>query len=103
MEDERISGNYGAIVKTLFEELSVTERVTLSALNRKLELKFFDGIFKNSDYYSFLVHVCQKREYDLEQVMKKQDTFFEGILAELLAEPAMKKYAGLKFCLVTLS
>lgn len=100
IEEERISGNYAAIVKTLFDELLAAERVSLSTLNRKLELKFFDGIFKNSDYYSFLVHICQKKEYDLDLIRTKQDTFFEGILAELSKEPAMKKYAGLKFCLV---
>ena len=100
IEEERISGNYSAIVKTLFDELLAAERVPLSTLNRKLELKFFDGIFKNSDYYSFLVHICQKKEYDLERIRTKQDTFFEGILAELLQEPEMKKYAGLRFRLV---
>lgn len=100
IEEERISGNYAAIVKTLFDELLEAEKVSLSKLNRKLELKFFDGIFKNSDYYSFLVHICQKKEYDLDRVRTKQDTFFEGILAELLAESGMKKYAGLRFRLV---
>ena len=100
IEEERISGNYAAIVKTLFDELLAAERVSLSTLNRKLEMKFFDGIFKNSDYYSFLVHICQKKEYDLDLIRTKQDTFFEGILAELTKEPGMKKYAGLKFCLV---
>ena len=100
IEEERISGNYGAIVRTLFEELTASEQVSLSTLNRKLELKFFDGIFKNSDYYSFLVHICQKKDYDLEQIRKKQDTFFEGILAEMLKEPSMQKYTGLKFRLI---
>ena len=100
IEEERISGNYGAIVRTLLDELLATERVSLSQLNRRLEMKFFDGIFKNSDYYSFLVHICQKKEYDLERVMQKQDTFFEGILAGLLAEAGMKKYRTLKFRLV---
>ncbi|MDD5901630.1 MAG: hypothetical protein PUC73_12140 [Lachnospiraceae bacterium] len=100
IEEERISGNYAAIVKTLFDELLSADRVALSVLNRKLELKFFDGIFRNSDYYSFLVHICQKKEYDLGQITKKQDTFFEGILAKLLADPAMHKYAGLRFCVI---
>ncbi len=100
IEEERISGNYAAIVKTLFDELLYAERVTLSELNRKLEVKFFDGIFRNSDYYSFLVHICQKKEYDLEQVRKKQDTFFEGILAKLLQEQPERKYAGLRFRLI---
>ena len=100
IEEERISGNYGAIVRTLLDELLATEKVSLSRLNHKLEMKFFDGIFKNSDYYSFLVHICQKKEYDLERIPHKQDTFFEGILAGLLAEPGMKKYRTLKFRLV---
>ena len=100
IEEERISGNYAAIVKTLFEELSAAEQVPLSVLNRKLELKFFDGIFKNSDYYSFLVHICQKKEYDLQQIRKKQDTFFEGILAELLKDSSMQRYDDLKFRLI---
>lgn len=97
MEEERISDNYAAIVRTLFDELLQGERISLSALNRKLEMKFFDGIFRNSDYYSFLVHICQKKEYDLTQIAEKQDTFFEGILAKILKEPDRKKYAGLKF------
>lgn len=100
IEEERISGNYAAIVKTLFDELLKAERVTLSELNRKLEIKYFDGIFRNSDYYSFLVHICQKKEYDLDAVVKKQDTFFEGILVKILEEQPSKKYEGLKFRLV---
>ncbi|MDD6035790.1 MAG: hypothetical protein PUC30_06320 [Lachnospiraceae bacterium] len=100
IEEERISGNYKAIVKTLFDELWQSDRVALSELNRKLEMRFFDGIFRNSDYYSFLVHICQKKEYDLETVTKKQDTFFEGILAEILQEPSMKKYTRLRFKLI---
>lgn len=100
IEEERISGNYAAIVKTLFDELLCAERLTLSELNKKLEIRFFDGIFRNSDYYSFLVHICQKKEYDLDAVRKKQDTFFEGILAKLLEEQTFQKYSGLKFRLV---
>lgn len=100
IEEGRISGNYAAIAKTLFEELLYAERVTLPELNRKLEIKYFDGIFRNSDYYSFLVHICQKREYDLERVLKKQDTFLEEILAEVLREQPENRYAGLKFRLV---
>lgn len=100
IEEERIAGNYAAIAKTLFDELQLSERVTLSELNRKLVIKYFDGIFRNSDYYSFLVHICQKKEYDLGEVRKKQDTFLEGILAEILQEQPGHKYENLKFRLV---
>lgn len=100
IEEERISGNYAAIVKTLFDALLSEDRVTLSSLNRRLEMKYFDEIFRNSDYYSFLVHICQKKEYDLSEVVKKQDTFFEGITAALLSEHPERKYRGLKFRLI---
>lgn len=100
IEEERICDNYGAIVRTLLDELLKGKRVTLSELNKTLEIKYFDGIFRNSDYYSFLVHICQKKEYDLDGVRKKQDTFFEGILAKILEEQPSGKYAGMKFCLV---
>lgn len=97
VEEERIFDNYAAILRTLFDELLQGDGISLSMLNQKLEMKFFDGIFRNSDYYSFLVHISQKKEYDLTRIIEKQDTFLEGILAKLLKEPDMKKYAGLKF------
>lgn len=100
IEEERISGNYTAIARTLFDELLLSERITLSVLNRKLVIKYFDGIFRNSDYYSFLVHLCQKKEYDLAQVQKKQETFLDGILAGMLREPSGQKYKRLKFRLL---
>jgi len=99
IEEERINDNYSSIVKTLLDALITRQSITLSEFNRLLENKYFDVVFKNSDYYSFLVHICQKREYDLAAVQKKQDTFFEGILARFLQEEHKAKYDGLRFCL----
>lgn len=97
VEEQRISGNYSAIVKTLLDLLLVEKTVSLARLNRELETKYFDEVFKNSDYYSFLVHICQKREYDLTTLRSRQDTFFEGILADFLKEEPGKKYEKLRF------
>ncbi|MBQ9119476.1 MAG: hypothetical protein IJY09_05395 [Lachnospiraceae bacterium] len=97
IEEERIGSNYHAILKTLLDTLLVRERFDLKEFNKILEDKYFDEIFRNSDYYSFLVHLCQKREYDLTELRKKQDTFLEGILAKMLLESGDRKYRGLRF------
>ncbi|MBO5199330.1 MAG: hypothetical protein J6B85_12585 [Lachnospiraceae bacterium] len=96
IEEERIGENYQAIVKTLLDTLLTRERFDLVTFNKILELKYFDDIFRNSDYYSFLVHICQKREYDLEKVREKQDTFLEDSIVRLLAESG-GRYRGLRF------
>lgn len=102
-EEERIDDNYRAILKTLLDTLLMKQSFDLKEFNEILEIKYFDEIFRNSDYYSFLVHLCQKREYDLSQVRKKQDTFLEGILAKMLLEMKENKYRGLKFRIELLS
>lgn len=103
VEEERIDGNYSAILKTLLDTLLVKREFDLKEWNRVLENKYFDEIFRNSDYYSLLVHLCQKREYDLAVIRKKQDTFLEGILAKMLREMPGNRYRGLKFRLELLS
>lgn len=103
VEEERIGENYRMILKTLLDTLMVSEQFDLRDFNRILENKYFDEIFKNSDYYSFLVHLCQKREYDLSQIRKKQDTFLEDTLAALLREGNDNKYRGLRFRIELLS
>lgn len=103
IEEERIQGNYRAILKTLLDTLRERKHFDLKELNRVLENKYFDDIFRNSDYYSFLVHLCQKREYNLDTIRDKQDTFLEGILADMLKETEDQKYRGMKFAVRLLS
>ena len=96
IEEERIGSNYRAILKTLLDTLLLRGQFDLITFNQILELKFFDDIFRNSDYYSFLVHICQKREYDMERLEKKPETFLEEILAKLPGEDG-GRYRGLRF------
>jgi hypothetical protein len=96
-EEERIQCNFIAIAKTLFDMLIAKEQFDLRSFNRKLEVKYFDEIFKNSDYYSFLVHLCQKKEYRLWETIKEPDTFLEGIIAYMLGQPENEKYKKLHF------
>lgn len=103
VEEERINGNYQAVLKTLLDTLLIKKQFDLAEFNEILETKYFDEIFKNSDYYSFLVQLCQKRVYDLEKIQKKQDTFLDGILAAMLAELPKGRYQGLCFQVKLLS
>lgn len=99
-EDERIRSNFISIARTLFELLIAKKQFDLVSFNRKLEVKYFDEIFKNSDYYSFLVHLCQKKEYHLWEIEKEPDTFLEGIISDMLRLPENNKYRKLHFEIV---
>lgn len=99
-EDERIRSNFISIARTLFELLIAKKQFDLVSFNRKLEVKYFDEIFKNSDYYSFLVHLCQKKEYRLWEIEKEPDTFLEGIISDMLRLPENNKYRKLHFEIV---
>lgn len=96
IEEKRITDNFKAILKTLLDTVLSRAEFDLRDFNRILELKYFDVIFKNSDYYSFLVHLCQKKEYDIDKIRKEQDTFLDRIITELL-ETNENRYRGLKF------
>ena len=99
-EDERIRSNFMSIARTLFDMIIAKKQFDLNLFNRKLEVKYFDEIFKNSDYYSFLVHLCQKKEYRLWEIEKEPDTFLEGIISEMLQLPEYEKYKKLHFEIV---
>lgn len=84
VEEQRISHNYVEIIRVLLEKLSrcqVGEGFDLRSLNFDLA-GIFDGIYSNGDYYSMLVHMCQKKRYDIDEVAVDTDTFFEADLKE---------------------
>ena len=61
------------------------------------EMKFTDNILKNGDYFSFIVHLSQKKHYDLGHVCESQDTFLEGIMAQYIKKSLPGEFAGLVF------
>lgn len=88
-EADRISHNYGFFMKNLLQALKLQRSFTLSWFNDFLRNKYKDKagrIFNNSDYYSFFVHLCQKRKYVIGGVKGEQESFLDGILKKELAE-----------------
>ena len=86
LEEQRISDNYVAIIRVLLDmvaECYVGEGFDLRDFNVRLGAVFGEGIYKNGDYYSMLVHMCQKKRYDIAEVVSDTDTFFEAELKKV--------------------
>ena len=45
-----------------------------------------EQVVRNGDYYSFLVHLAQKKEYKVTQIIAKPDTFLEEAVKVFLEE-----------------
>ena len=45
-----------------------------------------ENVVRNADYYSFLVHLAQKKEYKVRQMIEKPDTFLEEAVKVFLEE-----------------
>lgn len=93
----RIEANFDIFLKVLFEQLLARGSFDLKFLNHMYEMKFTDNILKNGDYFSFIVHLSQKKHYDLGCVCESQDTFLEGIMAQYIKKNPPGEFAGLVF------
>ena len=98
VEEQRIQDNFDVIVKVLFEKLEKERRFSLSELNEELTKKFGDRVLLNGDYYTFLIHMCQKDFYSIREIRQKPDTFFEEIIHNMLAQT--EEYNKLQFSLL---
>lgn len=100
VEEQRIDNNFEKLVVELFNQIMLKGKINLRELNGIYEIKFGKEILVNGDYYSFLVHISQKKEYLVDKLVDSQDTFFEGIIAEKMSGDIKKKYEGLKIRLI---
>lgn len=99
LEEERIRHNHRMLLKILFDMLLQRKSFTLSELHYFYVMKFTDTILRNGDYYSFLVHLSQKEQYDMSRIRENPDTFLEQIMAEMVARDRKREYEDLKFTL----
>lgn len=97
IEDERIENNYALIMSALLYCISKKERISLVEFNEYLKKSFGEKIFKNGDYYSFIIHLCQKKEYNLAELNREPDTFLEGIINNNMRRKVYDEYMNLHF------
>lgn len=86
VEEERISYNYHLFLKLLFAMILEKKEFELKEYNEALVRQYGKDIMKNADYYSFLVHLCQKNKYDMSDIREKPDTFLEEFMHKISEE-----------------
>lgn len=94
MEDDRIKYNYSFLMKNLLAYMENYVEFSLGELNEWLENKYSDRIFHNGDYYSFFIHLCQKKEYTIGGDMQS-----ESFLDEIL-QPVVEQMKPVQFSIV---
>ncbi len=98
LEEKRINDNFANLARLLFAALGEYESFSLKEFNDMLKLRVGESVFNNSDYYTFLIHLSQKKEYDVAELIKKPDTFLEEIMAEMIkGDETMDKYKAYRF------
>ena len=84
IEDERIFKNHRIFIIILFDLLICKGTFDLKEYNQELIKHCGSESLKNGDYYSFLVHLCQKSSYDMAKISEKPDTFLEGYMQKIV-------------------
>ncbi len=80
--EEQMGRNFAKLFFELMDMLVKWKELSLREFNGLLEIKFGKEIYTNTDYYAFLTHLAQKDEYDIKQMLKKQDTSLEKIVVD---------------------
>ncbi len=86
IEDARIQKNYILLFENLLKTLERKESFTLQEWQEQLKEQLGEGVVRNADYYSFLVHLAQKKEYTVRGIIEKPDTFLEEAVKVFLEE-----------------
>ena len=100
VEEARIQKNYILLFENLLQTLEYKTAITLKEWQEQLRTQLGEGVLKNADYFSFLVHLAQKKEYDIKKMMEKPDTFLEEAVKVFLE--SHKEYEAMTFTLTML-
>ena len=98
-EDEKLSRmigeNFVRLFRELLERLVRWDTVTLPEFNAILEIKFGKEIYRNRDYYAFLVHLAKKDRYRLAESFAEPETFLESYVSREFSEEEKQRFKGL--------
>ena len=99
LEDERIRNNYATLIKLLLGMLKRRDSFDLRTFNETAAKILGASLFENGDYYSFLVHLCQKKEYLFEADRQGMETFLDEIFRDCAAKEEYSEYLGMHFAI----
>lgn len=95
--DRKIGQNFYMMFMELLDQIKKWKRIDLKQFNGILEIKFGDEIYKNRDYYSFLIHLAGKKAYNIGKMLEKQETMLEEIVAGHMKDEDITTFKELSF------
>lgn len=99
LDEQRFVNNARTLMLILLEMLERRGCFRLKEYNEVIQKIFSKEIFRNGDYYTFLVHLCGKTDYFLKTGENMEQTFLDEIIAGFMEEEAFIKYGGMHFLL----
>lgn len=96
VEEQRMNHNFGVFMRELLGQIRIREEFSLREFTTYLAQKYSDDIYQNSDYYTFLIHLCQKKVYRFDK-KTKQETFLDAIIEDLMAGDDVELYSECAF------
>ena len=100
-EDEKLSRmtgqNFAFLFRELLDRIKRWDSLTLNELNAIYETKFGKEVYRNRDYYSFLVHLAKKDKYNMTESFAEPETFLEGYAAEFFTKEEKARFGDLAF------
>ena len=98
-EDEALSrmigGNFVLLFRELLDRVMRWGTVTLQEYSAILEVKFGKEIYRNRDYYAFLVHLAKKDRYRLQESFEEPETFLESYVSQQFSEEEKQRFRGM--------
>jgi len=100
-EDEKLSRmtgkNFAFLFRELLDRIKRWDSLTLEELNAIYETKFGKEVYRNRDYFAFLVHLAKKDRYNMAESFAEPETFLEGYAAELFTMEEKARFGDLAF------
>ncbi len=97
IEDKRIRQNYGIFLDNIFNLLEKKGTFETQELINEISERTGTDISGNGDFYSFMIHLCQKDMYRMKSIKESPDTFIEEIIKGYLAEH--REYENISFAI----
>jgi hypothetical protein len=97
---EQTGRNFAMLFRELLERLEKWDRLTLREYNAILEMKFTTDIYRNRDYFAYLVHLSEKNSYYIRGMLEAQETFLEELAVKYMTDTDKERFADIRFRLI---
>ena len=99
LDERRFNRNTRTLFLILLRLLKEKKTVMFTEYNEQVRNILSDKALENGDYYTFLIHLCEKKEYVLEHGEASEDTFLDAMIKEYMNEPEFSEFIGMHFYL----